>query len=464
MTEQKKIETITKNQGLMLSFILFFIITILALSYNIICIKITKKECYDLLFDSTRESCSKIETQFKTDRKNLELFALPIEYRLNKTNKIDEVTIKKVLASYPQTEYITSISVITKDNTLIQTSDLNKTETLVQFEEYDHAQFSDLETSMSDDIQVIKNIVPIRKNGEAACNIFTEIDPVKMINVCKPAIYKGSAKACIIDSKTGNILMNNWDTRYSNIKNTNNDQLANSICNQETGCLDIKDAAGKNYIISYIPMTIENWEIMFVIESNTVLQPVIKMRNYMILFIAIGSVAFSLYLWAIFRMNKITIGIISTKANIDSLTGLNNRNTYDEYCRSIKSTIGVTCIYIDANGLHEINNTQGHTAGDKMLKCIANALTIYFDKDNIYRIGGDEFVVMITNEDQWFAKKLIQAVATDIETEEYYISYGLSTGKPGLDIDDVIKNAEKKMYDMKDKYYATKNRKTRKEV
>ena len=79
------------------------------------------------------------------------------------------------------------------------------------------------------------------------------------------------------------------------------------------------------------------------------------------------------------------------------LTGLNNRNCYEwmiqTYPNMCKSSL--SCIYIDVNGLHELNNTQGHKAGDDMLSYIAQVTQKYFGMQNAYRIGGDEFCVLL---------------------------------------------------------------------
>ena len=54
----------------------------------------------------------------------------------------------------------------------------------------------------------------------------------------------------------------------------------------------------------------------------------------------------------------------------------------------------ICCIYVDVNGLHELNNTQGHAAGDKMLQTVASLMRTQFGDRHVYRIGGDEFVVL----------------------------------------------------------------------
>ena len=82
---------------------------------------------------------------------------------------------------------------------------------------------------------------------------------------------------------------------------------------------------------------------------------------------------------------------------IDSMTGLKNRNCYEQTLDSYAekcSNDSLCCLYMDVNGLHILNNTLGHSAGDEMLIYIANSIKKLFGTDDAYRIGGDEFVVL----------------------------------------------------------------------
>lgn len=80
----------------------------------------------------------------------------------------------------------------------------------------------------------------------------------------------------------------------------------------------------------------------------------------------------------------------------DSLTGLLNRNAYDSDVEQLRSAdIGaVVCVYADMIGLHEVNNHLGHKQGNRMLCAFADAARAFFGDDRLYRIGGDEFVII----------------------------------------------------------------------
>ncbi len=58
----------------------------------------------------------------------------------------------------------------------------------------------------------------------------------------------------------------------------------------------------------------------------------------------------------------------------------------------------MVCTYIDVVGLHEVNDHLGHRSGDTLLCSIANAARKFFASSRIYRVGGDEFVILTPNQ------------------------------------------------------------------
>ncbi len=81
-----------------------------------------------------------------------------------------------------------------------------------------------------------------------------------------------------------------------------------------------------------------------------------------------------------------------------------------------------------------------------MLICIVNELKETFTIDDIHRIGGDEFVVLCTNMDQNLIYTKMQGLELRLKERNYNISAGYSFGKIGQRIDEVLLDAETKMY------------------
>ncbi|MDO4307511.1 MAG: diguanylate cyclase [Eubacteriales bacterium] len=141
--------------------------------------------------------------------------------------------------------------------------------------------------------------------------------------------------------------------------------------------------------------------------------------------------------------------------NVDSLTGLLNRNSYHKALDQLKEEEGssLACVYIDVNGLHEINNYLGHQAGDTMLKRVADILRECFPEDGKYRIGGDEFVVLCRNLTEEEVGKCTDAVRQKVKESGYEISAGISWRENTADFTDLVNEAEAVMQQDKKKYY-----------
>ncbi|MDD7364902.1 MAG: GGDEF domain-containing protein [Olsenella sp.] len=141
---------------------------------------------------------------------------------------------------------------------------------------------------------------------------------------------------------------------------------------------------------------------------------------------------------------------------IDLLTGVRNRNSYERALAGLASSckLSLTCVFADLNGLHELNEESGHSVGDERLKCVAAMLSSAFGGDDTYRIGGDEFVSFCRDLDAAAVTAKVAAVRAETEAAHCHVSLGVSTAKaPGIDVDELVKLAERQMYEDKRRYY-----------
>ena len=89
-------------------------------------------------------------------------------------------------------------------------------------------------------------------------------------------------------------------------------------------------------------------------------------------------------------------------AHHDQLTNLPNRRAYAEIVEQFTKEIPAGCrvVIADINGLKEMNDTKGHAAGDELITGTAECLRKCFrNEEQIYRIGGDEFCVIVTDQE-----------------------------------------------------------------
>ena len=168
------------------------------------------------------------------------------------------------------------------------------------------------------------------------------------------------------------------------------------------------------------------------------------------------AVCFSIAIYNKKHLNKTEIA-----ATTDSLTGVSNRVTYkkDLLVFDEEKPQKFSCIYIDVNELHLRNNKYGHAAGDEMLLYIANTLKEVFYGHKIYRMGGDEFLVFAQNTSQDDIKKGIDMLAEQLEPMDYHVAVGMSYRTQNMNTEEMVREAEIRMYEAKAQYYQAKETK-----
>lgn len=168
------------------------------------------------------------------------------------------------------------------------------------------------------------------------------------------------------------------------------------------------------------------------------------------------AVCFSIAIYNKKYLNKTEIA-----ATTDSLTGVSNRVTYkkDLLMFDEEKPQEFSCIYIDVNELHLINNKYGHAAGDEMILYIANTLKEVFYGHKIYRIGGDEFLVFAEKSSQDDIKKGIAMLTRQLEPMDYHVAVGMSYRTHNMNTEEMVRDAEIRMYEAKAQYYQDKEAK-----
>ena len=167
------------------------------------------------------------------------------------------------------------------------------------------------------------------------------------------------------------------------------------------------------------------------------------------------SACFSMALYNKNHLTKTTLA-----ATTDALTGALNRVAYknDMLIFDEEKSLNFSCIYIDVNELHLRNNKYGHAAGDEMLLYIANSLKEAFYGHKIYRIGGDEFLVFCQNTTQDEVKKSIEIFTRQLKPKGYHVAIGISYRAQNNGTEELVREAEVRMYEAKAQYYQNKER------
>lgn len=149
-----------------------------------------------------------------------------------------------------------------------------------------------------------------------------------------------------------------------------------------------------------------------------------------------------------------------TLAYTDSMTGVYNRNAYEERLEKLRRSHtrldNITIVVTDINGVKAINDTYGHHTGDEAIKLTAECLKKTIgEQADIFRIGGDEFVCIAEKDVFAHISQFMDYLSFEGKDKPYKLSvsvgYSRYNAKNHKSIDDIIKSADIKMYNSKRK-------------
>ena len=141
---------------------------------------------------------------------------------------------------------------------------------------------------------------------------------------------------------------------------------------------------------------------------------------------------------------------------IDKSTTVYNKNSYLKYCEEFDQEMvnSLGFIILDINGLHEINNTKGHVFGDKVIFTVAQLVKKVYGNDKTFRIGGDEFVVLICDKSSDYATNKMRLIKEELAKRDIFISIGYASAEaPFIEIEKLKCLADERMYEDKENFY-----------
>ena len=150
-------------------------------------------------------------------------------------------------------------------------------------------------------------------------------------------------------------------------------------------------------------------------------------------------------------------------AYLDGLTLVNNRAAYVERIDRIDLATPFAVMVFDINGLKYVNDHHGHETGDEIIIALSKILTTLFREQDVFRIGGDEFVVILAEADKEATLALYESFPTELgeynARSELPVSLSVSRGiaflnkKKDKAYRDVFNRADADMYKDKEAFY-----------
>lgn len=317
---------------------------------------------------------------------------------------------------------------------------------------------------------VMRNAVPVVRDGETVAMLYGVIDLQEASRVYKAEAYNGHAFVLIVDGNTGDILLDTWHNKLSNIadlggrkalRGTRFENSVESLRRGGSGDMSfISRTIGEPLYAHYEPAGINNWSVVLGVPEKVAFEGTRNVIRILYKMTFIVSVLILCYLvCVIWYMRQINRDIYLLGVT-DQGTGLLNSVAYGYFLKKSEKQAfsSAACIYIDANGLHELNNDQGHELGDRMLRAVADHLKEQFPEDGIYRVGGDEFVVFPSKADLDVCEARIRVVSEKLTALGYSISYGIAIRESTTGLRELVREADEQMLANKRAYYAAHDR------
>ena len=266
----------------------------------------------------------------------------------------------------------------------------------------------------------------------------------------------------LFESLKGVIPDDVWEENYRNFEHEKDGSLAFEL-------------EGAEESLCYVPIRGTGWEMAVLIRDSVIQDQIrsvsersLKTTRIQIIFTLVTVLILAAILLhqlgtlskAKLEEEKETSRSFRDMANTDSMTGVRNKHAYTEKEKLINGQIragelqNLAVVVGDINGLKHVNDTLGHAAGDQLIKDACNLICEYFKHGAVYRIGGDEFVVILqgTGYDSMIdtIKALNRKVEENIKDNEVVVSIGYSSLNPDdRQLRDVFERADQMMYERK---------------
>ena len=225
----------------------------------------------------------------------------------------------------------------------------------------------------------------------------------------------------------------------------------------------------------YVPIQGTGWELAVLIRESVIQDQIrdiseknLEASRNLIVFTLVSASIFAAVL--VFQIRKFSKARLEAEketsrsfrdmANTDSMTGVRNKHAYTEYAAAINGQIAsgelkkLAVVVCDINGLKYVNDTRGHEAGDQLIKDACALICEQFTHGAVYRIGGDEFAVILQGKGYDTMHEVIaetnRRVEENIHTNAVVVSIGYAVlTQEDRQLGDIFERADQMMYERK---------------
>ena len=157
---------------------------------------------------------------------------------------------------------------------------------------------------------------------------------------------------------------------------------------------------------------------------------------------------------------------LSKRVYVDALTSVKNKGGFNEYAKDLQrgiesgESLEFAVVIMDCDNLKTVNDEYGHDKGDEYIRATSRLICSIYEDSPVFRIGGDEFAVVLQNEDYKNRETLSEQfkekekeIQSSAKTgwEKIGVSIGMAeyNSQKDTSVNDVVRRADRRMYDNK---------------
>lgn len=217
---------------------------------------------------------------------------------------------------------------------------------------------------------------------------------------------------------------------------------------------DLEDGYRREITYSIIPLAVFGVMDVIIYYVSPALQSGVMLKVGLVVFLTMELVFNTKH----YRKSLIVeqkAAIYQELAYKDLATGLRNRNAFEQDCEAFNNDserlVHVCVVFFDLNHLKYTNDTFGHAAGDKLINSMGELLRKSFEGNEVYRMGGDEFIVMVDSSNIDVEEILSKMESEKPENLEYAYGVVHYDREHHNSVADVVREADARMYEQKRK-------------
>ena len=136
------------------------------------------------------------------------------------------------------------------------------------------------------------------------------------------------------------------------------------------------------------------------------------------------------------------LGRMNSAGMVDKLTGAGTRISFYQHAELLPTDVPVGMAYLDVVGLQGVNDVRGHSAGDELLIAVRQALVAEFADDQVFRMSGDEFLVVGIGLPEAVFRSAMDRIRKRLDEFSAYVAMGVDwQHRLGSDYDAIVKHA-----------------------